>query len=232
MLFICGGLMRTGSVAMHQVMREIVESTGLGYAPRMPMNREDEYFHENVGAWAASEEVVVAKLHRWRPDMADHKDGIRVAMTIRDMRDVVVSLMNFRQGTFESSLHSAAVTGNVDGQAQWEEEVPPGNMYKIRYEDFMADRAYVTMKVAELAGIKISVLQAQDIERRWNLAANLRRAAQGYSKNSPDYMAERHIHSGKSEQWRSALTPEQIEMVQDRVGHDWFKENGYELWVA
>lgn len=230
MLAICGGLMRTGSVAMFQIMREIVDANYIGYAPVMPVNNEDAFFHQHVGTWATNDGVVVTKLHRWREDMEPYKDNIRVVMTFRDMRDVVVSLMNFRNGTFESSIHSNAFKGNLEGQAEWEEKVPDYNLLPIKYETFINARTMTTKLVSEFLGIPMTPVQALAIERKWSLAANLRRAKAGYSERSPEYMSERHIQSGKVEQWRSALSSEQIYEIQDRVGHEWFERNGYELF--
>ena len=229
MLAICGGLMRTGSVAMFQIMREIVDVNYIGYSPVMPVNDEDEFFHEYVGEWASGDGVVVTKLHRWREDIEPHKNGVKVVMTIRDMRDVVVSLMNFRSGTFESSLHSNAFKGNIEGQAEWEKKVPPENLLLIKYEYFIRNRIETTKRVAEFLGVKITPVQALEIERKWNINANLRRAKAGYSERSPEYMSKRHIQSGKEGQWKTALTLEQTLEVQHHVGHSWFTDNGYKL---
>lgn len=232
MLMICGGLMRTGSVAMFQIMREIVESSHLGYVPSMPHNREAETFDENVERWASGHAIVVTKLHRWRESMDPFIAGVKAVVTIRDMRDVTVSLMNFRKGTFDSSLHSAAFKGNVEGQAEWEVKLDPEDLKIVKYEKFMLGRVAMTMSVANFMGLHLKPIEAVKIERKWSLKANIARAQRRHPAGHPEFMSERHIHSGKVGQWREVLTEEQILEVQERAGYDWFKSNGYPLYES
>ena len=229
MLAVCGGLMRTGSVNMFQVMREIAESRDAGYAPVLPLNHEEEFFVENVARWAEGDDCIVVKMHLWRDDLIELTENIKVIVTIRDMRDVVVSLMNFREGTFESSLHAVAFRRNIEGQAEWEEKVPKENLLIVKYEDFIHHRVETTERVAGFMGVPVTRKEAHDIERKWNLSANLRRASEDHPANSPDYMAKRHISSGRDNQWKAALDEEQIQQIQDKAGHEWFKDNGYKL---
>lgn len=229
MLAVCGGLMRTGSVNMFQIMREITESRGAGYAPVLPLNHEEEFFVDHVAEWADGDECIVSKMHLWRDELEPLKENIRVVVTIRDMRDVVVSLMNFRDGTFESSLHSVAFKRNIEGQAEWEDRVPPDNLLIVKYEGFIHNRVETTEIVANFMGVPVTKKEAHDIERKWNLSANLRRANEEHPHNSQNYMAKRHISSGRDGQWKSALTPEQIEQVEEAAGEEWFAHNGYKL---
>ena len=230
MIAICGGLMRTGSVAMFQIMREIVEETGTGFSPTLPTGKEVEYWEEHLSEWATDDVIVIAKLHRWAPYLEEYRDTVKVVMTIRDMRDVTVSLMNFRGGGFEAALNSNAFKGNLEGQAEWEEKVSRDNLLKIRYEDFMLARSVTTIQVAKMLGINLTLQKATAIEQRWNINANLRRANKDYPVSHPDYMSKRHIKSGKANQWKAGLMHDQIVEVQDRAGHEWFEDNGYELY--
>ena len=230
MIVICGGLMRTGSVAMFQIMREIVETQAVGFAPVMPHDKEVEFWEENIGDWTHNDTTVVTKLHRWMDLLSPYKNGVKVVMTIRDMRDVTVSLMNFRGGGFEPAIHSNAFKGNIEGQAEWEEKVPADNLLKIRYEDFIRIRAVTTKQVADFMGISLQLSEAMKIEQKWNINANLRRSLKSYVVGHPEFMSPRHIQSGKVGQWKETLTHEQILEVQDRVGHDWFIENDYILY--
>jgi hypothetical protein len=230
MLAICGGLMRTGSVAMFQVMREIVESQGAGYAPTFPRNRELEYWEEHIGEWVESDEVVVAKLHKWEDFLDPHVQELKVVMTIRDMRDVAVSLMNFRGGTFENAVHSEAFKANTREEIRWNINGGEDRVMTVRYEDFVLVRAVTTKAVAEFLGITVTLSEAMTIEQKWNINANLRRARAGYPESHPEFMSERHIKSGKVGQWKKALTEEQIQYIQDRLGPMWFHDRGYDWY--
>ena len=230
MIAICGGLMRTGSVAMFQIMREIVESQAIGFSPILPTGKEVEYWKEHMGEWAYSKPLIVTKLHRWEDFLSEYKDDIKVVMTIRDMRDVVVSLMNFRGGGFEAAIHSNAFKGNIREQAKWESVLDEKHLLKVRYEDFMLVRAVTTKQVADFLGVSLTLAEAMKIEQKWNINANLRRAKRGFTVKHPEFMSPRHIKSGKVNQWKTGLTHDQILEVQDRVGHEWFEDNGYELY--
>ena len=230
MIVVCGGLMRTGSVAMFQIMREIVESQAAGFAPVLPHDLEIEYWQKNIGDWAGETPLIVTKLHHWEDFLDPYALDIKVVMTIRDMRDVVVSLMNFREGDYKSTVHSNAFKGNVREQLRWETNAGEERLLKIRYEDFILVRAVTTKQVAKFMGISLSLSEAMKIEQKWNINANLRRSKQEFTVGHPEFMSPRHIHSGKANQWKKALTSEQILDIQDRIGHEWFEENGYELY--
>lgn len=229
MIGMCAGLMRTGSVALFQLMRAVVVYKDIGHAPKLPVGSEGTYFNEHVEEWANVDEMIVLKLHRWRESLAGHEHRMRTIVTIRDMRDVVVSLMNFRSTTFEKALASNAVTrGNVPGQAEWMEKVPSPNLLLLRYEDFVTNRETSTQMIARHLGTELSIWEASNIEQAWSIDANKRRARSNHNVTSENYMAKRHIHSGFVDQWKTALTQEQAEKVVETIGSKWFMTYGYD----
>lgn len=225
--------MRTGSVAMFQIMREIAESFEQGYAPVLPLNHEMETWEKNVDEWANTNLWVVLKLHRWIPLLEPYVEleasRARVVMTIRDIRDVAVSLMHFRDDTFEGVLNSRVLRGNIEGQAEWEAKVPSANLLKIRYEDFMADRTATTQKVAYHMGATLFPAFAATVQKKWTIGANLARSARDYPEDHPEYMNKRHIYKGAIGYWKEQLSTNQVRQIEDLVGEEWFIENGYEL---
>ncbi len=229
MIVICGGLMRTGSVAMYQVMREIAQTTGRGGAPSLPHGIESEFFDEHVPKWAEDSKLFVLKLHRWRESLEPVKERVKVVMTIRDMRDVVVSLMKFRETTFEKSIHSNAFKGNQEGQAEWEARVLPENLMTVKYEEFVAMRWANILLVSQFMRAPLTQKQAGSIDIRWDVMANRLRAKSGHAVGHPDYMAKRHIHDAKVGKFIMELSPEERAEIVDRAGKTWFRNNGYEL---
>ena len=188
-----------------------------------------EYWNEHIDEWAHSDDIVVAKLHRWEDFLDPFALKLKVVMTIRDMRDVAVSLMNFRGGTFENAIHSNAFKANTREQIRWDTNGGEDRVLTIRYEDFILVRAVTTKAVAKFMGIDIPLSEAMQIEQKWNINANLRRAKSGYAEDHPEFMSHRHIKSGKAGQWKTALTKEQVLEIESRVGPEWFEENGYQL---
>ncbi len=67
MIYVAGGGMRTGSVAMFQIMREIVSSSLTGYAPVLPVGQEDMHFIDHAEEWSLDPMKIVVKLHLYHP---------------------------------------------------------------------------------------------------------------------------------------------------------------------
>lgn len=222
--------MRTGSIAIYQIMRGIVTSTLTGYAPELPVGEEDEFFHDHAEEWARDPLKIVVKLHFWHPALEQVNDCVAAVVPIRDIRDVVVSLIHFRETEFEKALHAGAVMGNVNSQLEWLEKLPDEQrLIFIRYEEFVSHREETTIDIAKFMGLDLSDAEAAKIERKWNIRANQKRALDKHSPRHPDYMAERHIYSGKPERWKHELSNDQVLQVQERVGEDFFIRNIYAL---
>lgn len=230
MLIVCGGLMRTGSVAMFQIMREIVESKSVGFAPVMPHGEEGEYYDSECVRWAAQPESFVTKLHTYRNSLDDiieqNAQDLRVVLTIRDIRDILVSLMHFRNSSFESNIHSNAYKNWIAEYDKWIDNVPEDSLLTVRYEDFIADRFTTILKVGKFMDLPLNAPEAKAIDEKWNVEANRRRATEGHPTNSKEFMSQRHIYQAGFGMWEEELTEEQIEIVEEYAG-EWLKQNGY-----
>lgn len=227
MLAICAGLMRSGSVAMWQVMGEIVLSQDAGRVP--PLGTE---FDDNVEKWACDDQIVVTKLHVWRPSLMNVTNNadnchIYAVVVIRDIRDVVVSLMHFKECDFKTAVQSRAYINYKENWQDWMDEMHDRSIL-VRYEDFMADRPGMVAHVAEFMGLPIDMEEATRIANKWGIKRNKKRAEDKHAIRSRDYMAERHIHSGAAEQWRNELSEEQIVRIEEENG-DWLRVHGYKL---
>ncbi len=235
MLAICGGLMRTGSVAMFQVMREIVEIRGVGFAPILEHGREGEHFDEECCRWASQPEIFVAKLHQYRDSLDcsgyDNPHGysqIKVVMTIRDIRDVVVSLIHFRKSDFDTTLHANAYKNYGNDYDRWVEKIPEPDLLIVKYEDFITDRFTTVLQVSRFLDLALNAPEAKEIDRKWDAEANVTRAKEGHDISSKDFMSHRHIYKGTYDMWREELTEEQIQRIYDDYGA-WLVNNGYEI---
>jgi len=207
--------MRTGSIAMWQVMRELVIKSG-GRSPKLGT----EFFKQDrLNKWADEDNYILIKAHQYDDSLADPiKNGrVKVVVTIRDMRDVVVSLMNFNNYAFEKAVAARAFRANPRNFYEWIEELSYKDLYVVRYEDFIEDRTSTVLKVAEHLEIDINEDDAIEIDKKWNIPANKKRAKARNKIDSPHYMSERHINSGKTKQWLTALTQEQIDYIDEEL---------------
>lgn len=231
MLAICGGLMRTGSVAMFQIMREIVEVRGVGFAPVLEHGREGEHFDEECCRWASQPEVFVAKLHQYRTSLNCDSNGnpqVKVVMTVRDIRDVVVSLMHFRDSDFATTMHANAYKNWVKDYETWVNKIPESNLLIVKYEDMVADRFTTVLQVGRFLDIALNAPEASGIDKKWSAEANIGRAKEGHAVSSKDFMSHRHIYKGSFGMWRDELTEDEVQRVHDDHG-EWLKDNGYEV---
>jgi len=218
--------MRTGSIAMWQVMREIVLKDG-GRAPAL-----GSYFLKDANKWAKENKWVLVRLHEYDNFLEEPigNDRCKVVVTIRDQRDVVVSLMNFNNYGFDTAIHARAFKGNVKNYYEWIEKIGDDDLFIVEYEDFVNHRTRTILHIAEFLGIDLSKAEAEEINKKWDIPANQKRAKQHNKLDSVEYMAERHINSGKANQWKKALTEEQVEYIErdPDVGF-WLWDLGYKM---
>ena len=232
MLLVSGGVVKSGSVALYQYTREIVQTFANGVAPVMPEGQEEEYFQRNLFEWANSKWIYVLKQHSWRDELANanNSDQLRVIMTYRDLRDTCLSVRDFRNDHFEGVIASKILQRIRDSEQRWRNELTPGvTLLPIAYENMRTEPVTEIMSMAMFIGIRLSVSQAKHIAEKWSIHANRARAKVAYPVNHPEFMAPRHISSGNVDRWRRELTEEQCRIVQEHVGEEWFVEHGYEL---
>lgn len=227
MLAVCGSAMRTGSVAMWQLMRALVLEAGKGKVP--PLGSYDGTYDE-LSKWSRTDDWTVLKMHLPVEDLYKiPPDRSKVVVVVRDLRDVVVSLMNFNKWDFNTAFHARGVRGNVTALERWRDYCPPGHLLEFKYDFFIQHRLMVGKVLNEWLYLGLSDLVIDHKQRQWDINANkLRSKKTGLHPQDPEYMSRRHISSGASNQWKTALTPEQIKTVEKEYGW-WLEVNGFEI---
>lgn len=232
MLLVSGGVVKSGSVALYQYLRQIVQTFANGYAPVMPMGEEEEYFQRNLFHWSSRESIYVIKQHSWRDEFASANkcDRLRVVMTYRDLRDTCLSVRDFRNDHFEGVIASKILQRIRDSEQRWRDEMEIGKtLWPIAYEKMRTEPVTEIMGMAMFIGIRLDVSEAKFIAEKWSIHANRARARQNWPINHPEFMSPRHISSGNVDRWRKELTRLQAITVQHHVGEQWFLDRGYEL---
>lgn len=220
--------MRTGSVAMFQIMREIVELRGFGFAPVLEHGNESAHFDQECCRWACQPEVFVCKLHTYRNSLSCKGciPNIRVVMTIRDIRDVVVSLIHFRKSDFDTTVNANAYKNWGQDYQTWVDKIPERDLLIVKYEDMVADRFTTVLQVARFMDLALNAPEARAIDRGWDLEANINRAKAEHPITSKDFMSHRHIYDGTPGLWKEELTNEQAARIYDDYGM-WLINHGY-----
>ncbi len=227
MLLICAGMMRSGSVVQFQLAGAVVNHLGIGSIVKP---RDGDEFDANVNRWAFADEWYVAKLHDYRESIKrGHDHGkVKVVMTVRDPRDIMVSLMNFRQDTFETMTHAPVFPNNLKNHKRWSEAIHASNFRCVKYEDMVNFLDLELGFISKLIENPISHKMSGQLAKKYSIKENKLRAIAAYPPSHLNYFSTRHINDGSSGQWETALDEDQIRWVED-VAHDFMETNGYEL---
>lgn len=233
MLVICCGMLRSGSTLQYQIAVELLQRAdrgeGIGEVRHVHCRELDARTDGKTHAVKVHKRALLPGA----PDalQAGYATGLYIS---RDIRDVAVSLMNMRQVSFEQLMFRGGEVEQAlrDYQA-W--TALPG-MLMSKYETMMADLQGEVQRIAQHLDIEISDTEAAAIAHTYSLDRQQRRIQNW--KSDPEYDAAQHdpntllhhnhIRSGKSQQWRTALTPMQIAYLESVAGN-WLRSQGYEL---
>ena len=224
MLAICGGGMRTGSIAVYQLMREIVEVAGAG------RESDGSNLEKRGREWAMEDVWVVAKQHGANPCIEPYKDRVKVVCSYRNHLDALVSLMHFKGIPVSRLRVDSRIFSNIDAYYSWKDLMPPENLMYLRYEEqVIKNRARTVDEIARFLGIELHNSQCAKIADKWSIEANKKRAKEKHKIESRDYMSERHIYRGEGGAWQEELTQEQIQsLLRVRKIARWQKEMDYQ----
>lgn len=232
MLVVSGGVVKSGSVALYQYLRQIVCTFNKGFAPVMQEGSEGAYFDANIETWVNSSLQYVVKLHSWRDSLDPYvlSGRMKVVMTYRDLRDTCLSVRDFRQDHFEGVIASKILQRIRDSEQRWRETMELGvTILPIPYESMRQNPAMEIGVMGDFIGVDLRPTEAMFIAEKWSIHANRARAQQNWPVNHPEFMSPRHISSGNVDRWRKELTDEQCRTVQDHVGRKWFEDRYYDL---
>lgn len=222
MIAISGGGLRTGSTMMWQVMRDILTNHGNGRATKIGDNIS--YFAEE---WATSEEWYVYKMHGYHEALKPYHDRGKVIVTVRDPRDVIVSLSNYHNRPVDQIIQTDHLMHhNYRQLGKWYRTFGEF-VYPFVYENFVGDMEKMVSHVAKIFGIYLFPRDIVEIADRWSLGRNMERAGKHRDHNHYEFLKGNHIHSGAIGQWRTALTEVQVEKI-ERIYSTYMKEFGYE----
>ncbi len=154
----------------------------------------------------------------------------------RDIRDVAVSTMNMESWSFDSPELEVRIYDVLRNYRNW---IPKPGLLISRYEDLMASGglAIEVEKIARYLGVILSADELEQITAVVSIREHKRKIEQfDYAQQGVAYpntlfdpvslFHNNHIHSGAVEQWRTALTPEQIALV-ETWSNGWLEELGY-----
>jgi hypothetical protein len=230
----CCGMMRSASTLQYQIAAAIVESAGIGEGVGVAPSPEVLERHR------ASSDLYVTKAHLFRPDYAPlfAERQAKAVYIYRDLRDVVVSWMNMQRLSFDEVMDGDFVDAHcLEPYYQW---MSVDDKLVSRYEDLMRDGpAAEAIRIARYLGVGLDGETLRAIAARYTLDEQKKRIrAFDYDERGvpvyntaydPDSLLHnRHITSGLTNRWQTALTGAQVNALERRVD-EWLLAAGYEL---
>jgi len=162
-------------------------------------------------------------------DIAIADDDI-VFVAKRDVRDVVASLMSQRN-ILDHEIRSINFVTTMARQAiqRYEFFAYHKNVNIIKYEDYVNDRMKLINHLVETINLPCDT--QDEIYEYTSLDNQISRAQHAFSNHNLIAMVTaRHITSGTAGAWKTVLTPDEINAINEVAG-DWLIANGYEIGV-
>lgn len=231
----CCGMNRSGSTLQYQLTVALVEYTGmgrgLGFVTPCQFNT---IYHDTE----SSDGLLVVKCHEYfetaRILLVNEK--AKALCIHRDIRDVAVSYMKFREVSFWPMLARGILEDTLRNNRLWRSTE---NCFVTRYEDMQADLAGEVKRIASFLNVSISDHGATRIAAEHSLERNKQRlgketaqqvvpAVSSAGYNVKTLMFPNHISSGAIGQWKHALSNFQI-AVMEYVAEEWMQASGYQF---
>lgn len=233
MLVICCGMQRAGSTLQYQLTAAVVATAGAGRAGGWITPAE---FDGHLGA--LQQELLVFKCHAFIPAVAELVSigRAKAVYVYRDIRDVVVSIMQKKEISFEQMLQRGSLHTVLEQDRTW---CALSNMLISRYENMIANIPEEVGRIAGHLGVTLSPAQISAIGAQHTMEQQLQRIqsfdfeqsglGQGHDRYDPNTLLHKnHIASGKPLHWMQVLSGLQAGFLEHTAG-DWLQKRGYPI---
>jgi len=234
MLVICCGNQRCGSTLQYQMAAEILEPCG--------KVKRAGYINSNTYLSLPSSknrEFLIVKTHDFIPAAAEtiEQGNAKAIYAYRDLRDVVVSIMNTLGEHPYSILRKGYLEYFIKVDRQW---CDLRNVLISKYEEIVMHPDKEASRISDYLGERIDDLKAAEIADKFSIANQRKRIQQIdyktiYEKSgrssTPDphsMLKINHIHSGKEGQWKERLSSFQVAII-EALAYKWLLSKGYEV---
>lgn len=232
MWIICCGALRSGSTLQYQIVSEIVERKGLGRRIGfIEPTALPPLFEEHSDA----KEYLVLKSHYLTPEIRREfeRGNARGIYSFRDIRDVVVSMMNKENKRFEAFASRRFIEKQIELFNTWQ-TIP--DLLVSKYESFYNRIFLEVRRIALFLNIELTDNEIEDIAALFSKENNLKRIAEGSDTvvhegrefSRSQLLHDGHIHSGDTKQWESRLTENEVALVEQRAA-SWLRACGYRV---
>ena len=231
---ICCGMKRSGSTLQYQLAGSIVEKAKVGRLIGSVLPNE---FAVLRAAHEGEKGLLIVKSHAYIPHLEAlfAKGESKAIYSYRDVRDVVVSMMNKRNESFEQLVNRGFIETILSDYGKWRHCSP---LLTSKYEDMVADLSREVSRIADFLNVPLDVKTIEEIaiehslEKQREKINNHQNENQRVSNNirwdSQSLLHTNHIRSGKADQWRTELAAHEIAVIEGIAGV-WLQKRGYSL---
>lgn len=235
MIIVCCGMYRSGSTLQYQIASALAGTTGQARIMGFGLGRVSETAREKPRP------IFVVKDHHYSERAREYSSSphAKFVYGYRDVRDVVVSMMQTQHMTFDTFRHHGRGPAGFVGYLlnTFERWTNLPGVLVSRYEEIVADVPREVRKIADHTGIHIPYTECHriaeqlsvDKQREFISGFDFAKDGAGQAVNRMDeksQLHEYHLNGGESGKWRTHLTPDQIAVVND-AAKDWLKQQGY-----
>jgi len=227
----CCGMMRSGSTLQYNIASDIVERHRLGRALGYVTADDFRRLHREH---AGSDGMLVVKCHAYLGGAREllAQDRARAIYSVRDIRDVLVSLMHMKGFTFDELQQEGWIYVILAQHQAW---AGAERMLVSKYCTMIVDMHNEVRRIAEHLGVALTEEEIASTAERFGLDAQkqrMPRSAEGLATNGAEWfesatlLHRNHIRSGEVEQWKTELTRSQIALI-EHIAYDWLVAHGH-----
>ena len=233
MWIFCCGMYRSGSTVQYNLVKELVETKTGGKALGVISRSQ---FSEQCRNYDHKERNFVVKCHRFIPDAVPffQRGEASSVYVYRDPRDIIVSAMRKSEKSFEELDVTRLLRDCIQSYHEWHRL---GNILVSKYETMVIDLKQETLRIALHLNIDISEAYALELAEKYAIERQKKRIQDFDYQNDGIRLASHiydpetllhpnHIHTGKSGQWKTELSPLQVAVIEAHT-HDWLVTQGY-----
>jgi hypothetical protein len=233
MWIFCCGMRRSGSTLQYQIATDLVTRRGVGEGLGYVVPEE---FDRQIEAHKSDHRLKVVKTHAFIAGAGRllQSGQAKALYSYRDIRDVVVSLMQMQKVPFAKLRDEGMIYALLKEHADWSRA---GKALVSRYEQLTADVAGEVARIAAYLGIELRDGEAAAVAAEYALERQkerishldpqqLRENPDGSRYDAAMLLHSNHINSGTQGRWQNVLSRREVALV-EHIARDWMREQGY-----
>lgn len=231
----CCGLYRSGSTLQYNMMSQLVQKLNrgqpLGYLEEgYSINLEQSYGHLSG--------IKIFKAHKLSDEIHDLICSGKACSvgSYRDIRDVAVSWMEFRNASFSQLMAEKWLESTVDQYHAW--EMTPNHLTS-KYENIIKIPELEVFRLAAHIGMPCGIELAKKITGDLSMQKQRRRMEAVVQEIKPDgsldwnydpilLLHHKHIADGKVNKWKDKLSPDDVRYIEENFS-TWLLNRQYAL---